>query len=222
MRYISRDHVASPRRDVEVPRAELGEPLRLGQAALGAAAVRDVLAGAVEPQRRPVRAHRRTAAAVVDPDRPVAAHDPDVERPRRLAGERGLALGDGALAVVLVDELQGVLGASASRSGATPMSRQSSGDQVSSPDSASRCQLPTPAICCASVSCRSLRRSASSARLRSVMSVEMPITATGAPVGVEDRRLVGQVRAPVPAVLDVDRPAGRAAPGGSARPSARP
>ena len=142
---------------------------------------------------------------MVDPDRPVAPHDPDVER-HRLAGERGIALGDGAFAVVLVDVLQRVH-EPWRLSGPKPMSRQSSGDQVSSPATASMCQEPTPAICCASVRSRSLRRSSSSARLRAVMSVEMPITATAAPLASNTGVLwVRCVRPSQPSSTSIGRP----------------
>ena len=76
--------------------------------------------------------------------------------------------------------------------------------------STSQCQLPTPAICCASARLLSLRRRASSTRLRSVMSVEMPITATGLPSASNTGVLwVRCVRPPHPSSTSIGRPVRR-------------
>ena len=73
--------------------------------------------------------------------------------------------------------------------------------------SGSQCQEPTPAICCASASRASLRRSASSARLRAVMSVESPITATGCPSASNTGVFcVRCVRSPQPSSMSIGRP----------------
>ena len=71
--------------------------------------------------------------------------------------------------------------ADGSAPGSIPTMRSSSGDQVTSRVSSSQCQDPTPAICWASANWAALRRRPSSARLRSVISVDTPITATPRP-----------------------------------------
>ena len=85
------------------------EPLCLGQAALGTAAVGDVDAGAVEPARGPVGAHGHVRATVQDPALAIAARDAEVEVHRRLAREGGPGRLAKGLVVVLVDEQHGLL-----------------------------------------------------------------------------------------------------------------
>ena len=95
--------------EVAVERADLPEPLRLGQPLLGAAALGDVLARAVEAAGSPVRAQRGAAPAQQQPVATVGMAHPQLELHRPAAlHRRPRRLGD-HLAVVGMDEVEGVV-----------------------------------------------------------------------------------------------------------------
>ena len=205
-------HLARPRdlvaADVPVPRAELGEPLRLGQPALGAAPVRDVDAGAVEPAR--------------DPSGPIVAAARQCRirsSPSRRLIRRSRSIGASPASAATVATRTGSRSSSWMSSCTSSARRRLLGRnaveaaELGRPLQLAGLRRPSascrrPAICCASARL-TLAAAQRVLGALAVGDVGRDADHRGRPaLGVEHRRLVGEMRAAAPPVLDVDRAAG--------------